>query len=274
MKYSLLPFIVLLLGLSAFTDGKTHIAPLSMVTNDLGMQFVLIHPGTFMMGSPEKEEHRGEDEFLHQVTLTKAFYMQITEVTQGQWKAVMGRNPSNSDDCGMNCPVERVSWLDCREFIEKLNAKGKERYRLPTEAEWEYACRAGTDTPYYWGDSIDCTKAMYANNTYKVPGTCVEDAKKKKLLTDSPAPVKSFPSNAWGIYDMAGNVWEWCQDWYGAYPRGSVVDPEGPPSGHKRVRRGGSFFKYGWYCRSANRNAAIEYDRLRTLGFRLIIIVP
>jgi formylglycine-generating enzyme required for sulfatase activity len=274
MKYGLLAFIVFLLGLSASAEGKTHLVPLSLITNDLGMRFVFIHPGTFMMGSPENEKNRREDEVLHQVTLTRPFFMQITEVTQGQWKAVMGRNPSNSRDCGLNCPVESVSWLDCQEFVRKLNARGKDKYRLPTEAEWEYACRAGTDTPYYWGSSIDCTRAMYANNTLKAPGTCVAYARKRNFLTDSPAPVKSFPPNAWGIYDMAGNVWEWCQDWYGPYPMEPVVDPGGPPSGHKKVRRGGSFFKYGWYCRSANRNAADEYDRLRTLGFRLIMIVP
>jgi sulfatase modifying factor 1 len=272
MKLFLVLGMIFLLFLPWSSTGQETHEVLPQISNALGMQFVLIPAGTFMMGSPLTEGHRKENEIPHQVTLTRPFYLQTTEVTQGQWKAVMGENPSASRDCGLDCPVERVSWLDCQKFIRKLNDLGKEKYRLPTEAEWEYACRAGTTTPYYWGDSIDCSKAMYANNTYKSPGTCVEASKKRDFLNDSPAPVKSYAPNDWGLYDMAGNVWEWCQDRYGPYPRHPVVDPTGPVSGEYRVRRGGSFFKYGWYCRSANRNIAIEFDRLQTLGLRLVMV--
>jgi len=238
--------------------------------NKLGMEFVEIPAGTFEMGSPPDEKYRDDDESLHKVTISKPFYMQTTEVTQGQWKAVMGSDPSASDWCGDTCPVERVSWVDCQNFINKLNKMKMGRYRLPTEAEWEYACRAGTTTPYWFGKNLDCTEAMFGNNTFKGLQSCVDYAEKHNWRTDSPAPIKSFPPNAWGLYDMHGNVWEWCQDWYGKYESGPVTDPTGPSNGHKRVRRGGSFFKYPWYLRSANRNIAHPQSRYHTTGFRLV----
>jgi formylglycine-generating enzyme required for sulfatase activity len=227
----------------------------SAYTNSLGMKFVYIPPGTFMMGSPVSEEGRYRDEFQHEVTLTKGFYMQITEVTQGQWQAVMGENPSHFKDCGDDCPVESVSWNDAQKFIEKLNRKEKgSQYRLPTEAEWEYACRAGTRTRYYTGDSEeDLDRAgWYGRNS-----------------GGKTHPVGRKEPNGFGLYDMHGNVWEWCQDWYGDYPNGSVIDPKGPSSGSSRVLRGGSWIFYGWFVRSASRFRFVPSERYHDFGLRL-----
>ncbi len=252
----------LVVGLPAFALEKTF-------TNSLGMEFVLIPAGSFIMGSPPNEPHRTRDEAQHKVTISKPFYMQTTEVTVKQWRAVMGRKFFGRKKGSDDMPVVKVSWHDCMDFIEKLNTLGEGTYRLPTEAEWEYACRAGSTTPYSWGNGIDCTKAMYSNNTQKSE-ECVDYIKSRGMGLDQPAPAKSYPPNAWGLYDVHGNVWEWCQDWYGAYPKGAAVDPPGPDSGSDRVRRGGSWFKYGYYCRSANRNFGPPSSRYQTTGFRLV----
>jgi len=232
-------------------------------TNNLGMEFVYIKPGTFMMGSPSNEPKRDNDERQHRVTLTRGFYMQSTEVTQGQWKRVMGSNPSRFKNCGDNCPVEKVSWNDCQEFIRKLNRmEGGNKYRLPTEAEWEYACRAGTDTPFSFGGCLSTDQANYDGN-YPMPG-CSKGEYRKTTVRSA-----SFPPNPWGLYDMHGNVWEWCQDWFGDYPSGSVSDPAGPSSGSYRVYRGGSWFNSARYCRSADRLRYAPGYRIDYLGFRL-----
>ncbi len=202
---------------------KEYICPI------LGVKFVLIPAGTFMMGSPEDEEGRWDTgERLHHVTISKPFYMQITQVTQGQWKKVMGNNPSYFKG-DYNLPVESVSWNDVQEFISELNSmEGVDKYRLPTEAEWEYACRTGSTTAYCFGDDPRRLGeyAWYFDNS----GSETRPAGKKK-------------PNAWGLYDMHGNVWERVQDWWGKYPSGSVTDPEGPSSGSDRVRRGGCWVK-------------------------------
>ena len=200
----------------------------------IGYEMVYIPPGTFMMGSPSSEPERYSVEDQHRVKLSRGFYMGVTEVTQAQWRKVMGSNPSSFSNCD-NCPVERVSWEDVQEFIRKLNRmEGTDRYRLPSEAQWEYACRAGTDTPFNTGRCLSTDQANY-NGNYPLSG-CTGGTYRKKTL-----PVKSFSPNAWGLYDMHGNVWEWCSDWYGKYPTGSVTDPEGPSSGSFRVERGGSW---------------------------------
>ena len=260
----LLLWIQILIPASGRCDEK-------LFTNSLGMDFVLIPPGTFMIGSPPDEAHRNKDEIQHQVNLSKPFYMQSTEVTLKQWRALMGKRFFGlfKRRGKANYPIVRVSWFDCIEFIEKLNALNEGFYRLPTEAEWEYASRAGSKEAYSWGKGIDCTKAMYSNNTLK-SADCIEYVKSRGLATDSPAPVKSYPSNAWGLYDMHGNVWEWVQDWHGDYPHSAVVDPKGPETGTERVRRGGSWFGYGWLCRSANRNWAHPATKHNTLGFRVV----
>jgi sulfatase modifying factor 1 len=239
------------------------------LTNSLGMEFVLIPAGTFTMGSPSGEPNRNGDEVLHKVTISKPFYMQTTEVTLKQWRSLMGTRLFGEQEGPDNEPVVKVSWHDCMDFIGKLNALKEGTYSLPTESQWEYACRAGSTTPYSWGNDIDCTKAMYSNNTQKAK-KCVDYVKSKGVAPDGPAPVKTYPPNAWGLYDMHGNVWEWCEDQYGPYPKGAAVDPRGPGSGTPKVRRGGSWFKYGYFCRSANRNYGHPMSRYQTTGFRLV----
>ncbi len=229
--------------------------------NSLGMEFVFIPPGEFMMGSPEHEPGRYDNEKLHKVILTRGFYMQTTPVTQGQWKAVMGNNPSHFKDCGDDCPVENVSWNDAQEFIKELSRMTGKEHRLPTEAQWEYACRAGTDTAYNWGDDADCSKANYGNGW---------SSECKGTNPGKTMPVGSFPPNAWGLYDMHGNVWEWCQDWYGDYPDGTIKDPVGPENGRSRVRRGGSWGNGAGGLRSAYRSIYSPGGRSINLGFRLL----
>jgi formylglycine-generating enzyme required for sulfatase activity len=199
-----------------------------MKLEDLGqgvsLEMVLIPAGTFVMGSPASEEGRRGDETQHEVTLTKPYYMGKYEVTQEQWVAVMGDNPSDTDVPKL--PVTDVSWEDCQEFIKKLNEKTKVKYRLPTEAEWEYACRAGTSTANSFGAKITPQDANYGDSG-------IED----------PVEVGSYKPNAFGLYDMHGNVWEWCEDWKADYPKGAVIDPKGPGTGTYRVLRGGGLSK-------------------------------
>ena len=231
-------------------------------SNSLGMEFVYIKPCTFMMGSPSDESGGFDDEKLHKVTLTRGFYMQTTEVTQGQWKAVMGNNPSRFKK-GNDYPVEKVSWNDVQEFIRKLNQKeGGNKYRLPTEAEWEYACRAGSTTPFSFGRCLSTDQANY-NGHYPLSG-CSKGKYREKTVS-----VANFLPNDWGLYDMHGNVWEWCQDWYENYSSGSVTDPKGPSSGARRVGRGGSWDDGARLCRSANRADGSPGNRDDGLGFRL-----
>ncbi|MDM8537516.1 SUMF1/EgtB/PvdO family nonheme iron enzyme [Desulfobacterales bacterium HSG17] len=224
------------------------------IINSLGMKFVYVKPGTFMMGSPASEPGRDNDETQHKVTLTRGFYMQTTEVTQGQWKSVMGSNPSKFKNCGDNCPVEKVSWNDVQDFIKKLNRKeSTDKYRLPTEAEWEFAARSrGKQEIYAGGNDIDRV-AWYRDNSGK---------------KTHPAGTKA--ENDLGLYDMSGNVREWCQDWYGNYPSGAVSDPVGPSSGSYRVYRGGCWSGYAQSCRSAFRGWNPPVGRYDYLGFRLL----
>ena len=256
--------------LSVYLVEKT---PPREFTNSLGMVFAFIPYGTFMMGSPPKESGRDDDEDQHRVTLTKGFYMQTTEVTQGQWRSVMGNDPSYFESCGDDCPVEQVSWNDAHDFIRKLDHReGVDRYRLPTEAEWEYAARAGTHTKHSWGDDIDCSKAMYGNDADSSEDCCVQYVSSRGLSPDSTAPVRSYPGSAWGLYDMHGNVWEWCEDWRGAYPTDSVTDPAGPPRGSDRVIRGGSWDTAPGGLRSAFRGYNTPDSRHNLIGFRLVRI--
>lgn len=232
-------------------------------TNTLGMTFVRIHAGSFKMGSPTDEPGRDSDEIQHRVTLTQDYYMQTTEVTQGQWQAIMGNNPSYFKNCSDRCPVEKVSWNDVQAFIKKLNTMDSGRnYRLPTETEWEYAARAGTQAPFAFGYCLSTNYANYHGN-YPLTG-CSKGQYRKKTL-----PVGSLQKNAWGLYDMHGNVWEWCQDWYGAYSTGNVINPSGPSSGWNRVFRGGSWNDNASYCRSARRYRILPECRIDNLGFRL-----
>ena len=208
----------------------------------LKLEMVLIPAGKFMMGDLGKD---------HEVTLTKPFYMGKYEVTQDQWQAVMGSNPSSTK--GTKLPVTNVSWNDCQDFIKKLNAKTNGGYRLPTEAEWEYACRAGSKTVYSFGDSIIKGDANYG------PG-------------GKSVAVGSYKPNAFGLFDMHGNVWEWCEDWHAEYPTGAVTHPKGPSTGNGLVLRGGSFYAVALKVRSADRNAIYGLPVFRDLylGLRLV----
>ena len=214
-------------------------------------EMVLIPAGRFMMGSPASEKGRFDYETQHEVTLTKPFYMGKYEITQKQYEAVMGDNQSYTK--GANLPVTYVSWDDSQDFIKKLNAKTNGGYRLPTEAEWEYACRAGTTTAYSYGDKITPKDAN------------IRDLEIAEIA--KPAPVGSYKPNAFGLYDMHGNVWEWCEDWHGNYSSESVTDPKGPKTGDSRVQRGGSSLNYVPEVRSFYRSQS-KGGSLH-LGFRL-----
>jgi formylglycine-generating enzyme len=245
------------------------------LTNSLGMQFVLVPAGTFTMGSPPDEPGRERDELAHTAKISRPFYLQTTEVTVKQWRDIMGKPFFGGKKGSPDMPVVTVSWQDCVKFIKKLNARKDGVYRLPTEAEWEYACKAGTTTAYGIGNTIDCDEAMYANNTLKNP-ECVSVVKSKGLPTDQPAPVKTYAPNAWGLYDMNGNVWEWCEDWFHPYKPDVAVKPqtqgENPSleTGTNKVRRGGSWYGTGIRCRCANRNYSHFANRYQTTGFRLV----
>ena len=258
----LLMSILLILGSPAWGGEKR-------ISNDIGMQFIRVEPGVFSMGSPKTELFRDQNEPLHTVKLTRAYYLQETEVTLGQWWAVMGKKWVMKRRGSPNMPVTRVSFYNCEKFIKALNKKGRFQYRLPTEAEWEYACRAGTTTAYSWGDTIDCSRAMYGNNKKK-SRECIVFFKGLNIPANGPAPVKSFKPNPWGFFDMHGNVWEWCQDIYKPYNN----DPKTGNSmitTKNRVRRGGSWYKYPQYLRSANRAYAHPGAKFKTTGFRLVI---
>ncbi len=232
-------------------------------TNSYGMEFIYIPPGTFMMGSPINEFGRDKDEKQHRVTLTKGFYMQVTEVIQGHWMAVMGNSPSYISNCGDNCPVKDVSWDDAQKFVRQLNQlEGENNYRLPTEAEWEYACRAGSTTAFANGviSELECG---YDPRLDAIGWYCGNVIKKTH-------PVAQKNPNAWGLYDMHGNVFEWCQDWYGDYPSGSVTDPTGPLNGSYRVFRGGGLNFGARLCRSADRLSFTPGYRLNYIGFRIL----
>ena len=239
-------------------ETSRTIAPvkdLETFTNDIGMEFVKIPAGEF--GMENQMWSCSGNNRLHQVKISKTFYMGRHEVTQGQWKAVMGNNPSYFKECGPECPVENVSWDDVQKFLDKLNRKGGDyEYCLPTEAQWEYACRAGSTTRYYTGDSeSDLARAgWYDGNS-----------------GDKTHPVGQKEPNAFGLYDMHGNVWEWCRDWYGDYPPGPVTDPTGPDSGSSRVLRGGCWISYARGCRSAYRDDRYPSYRNSDYGFRLAL---
>ena len=262
--FSYVIWIVLLVtGLHLFHSAEASESK-KRFTNSLGMEFVYVKPGTFLMGSPVEDFHRNSDEIQHRVTLTKGFYIQTSEVTQEQWKTIMGVNPSQYSYCGPDCPVEMISWNEAKKFISKLNIKEKtNRYRLPTEAEWEYACRAGTDTHFYFGNSLYTTQANY-NGNHPLPG----DPRGRNL--NRTVPVKSYPPNKFGIHDMHGNVYEWCEDWYGEYPPGHAIDPVGPKSGISKVCRGGGLSSYARRCRSANRTKHLPSYWSFYIGVRLV----
>ena len=254
MAWAAIAFVCVAAGCSG--SNSESAAPAEL-THDLGgsvtMKMVLIPAGKFLMGE-------GEDR--HEVTLSKPFYMGITEVTQAQYEAVMGTNPSYFK--GATNPVETVFWNDAAEFCKKLSEKTRQTFRLPTEAEWEYACRAGTQTAFSFGDDPSALGDYAWHNWHKG---------NSELMTH---PVGQKKPNAWGLYDMHGNVWEWCADWIGEYPKGPVTDPSGPATGSgARVLRGGA-----WSSDDPGRFRCafrLNYDpslRLNRDGFRCARTLP
>lgn len=219
------------------------------------------------MGSPENEPGRGKDEGQRPVRISQSFYIQQTEVTQDQWMQVMGDNPAHFSQCGGNCPVENVSWKEVQLFIFELSQRDPNgEYRLPAEAEWEYACRAGSETSFFNGgitnqecgyDPIHEPVGWYSGNA-----------------GGSAHPVAMKMPNPWGLYDMHGNVWEWCQDYYVKLKKTDQLqlDPQGPSFGYGRVFKGGSWGFAAHCSRSANRKWLISQIGTKNLGFRLVYI--
>jgi formylglycine-generating enzyme required for sulfatase activity len=253
------------------TDRSTYIPgtvslgePLEYV-NSIGMKFIRVPAGTFMMGSPDTEIRRDKNEILHKVTITQPFYLQSTEVTQQQWFDVMENYPSHFHNCGMDCPVENVRYSDVMEFLNRLNEmENTIHYRLPTEAEWEYAARARTTSAFFNGPMV--IEGDFSTNPYL---DAVGWYFRNSGQAPRPAALKS--PNPWGFYDMHGNVWEWCSDWQKPYPFYADIDPQGAKFGKAKIRRGGSWADYPEYCRSAYRSWFDPEDSSPHIGFRVAI---
>ncbi len=246
---------------SLFHSGKqstsNSASPITSVRDANGMEFILIPPGRFLMGTPFAADVSEDEMPQHEVVISQPFYMGRYEVSQGEWEAVMRNNPSEFK--GADRPVDSVSWEEVQTFLAKLNERaGATLYRLPTEAEWEYAARAGSTTSRYWGDDSAAMErhAWFAGNSGK-----------------RSRPVGQLQANAWGLHDMLGNVWEWCQDWYSpkTYANGKVTNPQGAAEGSSRVIRGGGWNSYASHIRSAYRFELNPAHRRRNLGLRLVM---
>lgn len=255
---------------SLLAKNHPHLGPKSGDTKTLNLgggvklDLVWIPAGTFMMGSPASEENRDSDEGpVHKVTISRGFWMGKYEVTQGQYKQVMGSNPSSFKQSGLDAPVETVSWNQAKDFCKKVSSKERLEVRLPTEAEWEYACRAGTRTAFHYGNSLESGMANF-NGKYPY-GSGREGEYRQKTVS-----VGSFKPNAWGLYDMHGNVWEWCEDGKRSYTLSAETDPKG--SGSARVLRGGSWVIYARVCRSANRDDFVPEYTVVSIGFRIVVV--
>ncbi len=224
--------------------------------------FRWIPPGRFMMGSPPDEAERFDNETQHEVNLSQGFWLAETTCTQAVWETVMGDNPSRFK--GAERPVELISWEEVMAFIVRLNERVQVlSLRLPTEAEWEYACRAGTHTPFWFGQNITTEQVNFYGELPYAGGA-------KGETRGETVDVKVLPCNGWGLYQMHGNVWEWCSDWYGEYSVDKVQDPKGPERGERRVLRGGGWASSGGTSvRSARRNPRTPDYRIDFIGFRL-----
>ena len=258
-------------------------------TNSLGMRFALITPGTFQMGSAESAEQvrancigtranpnwANDEHPRHNVRLSRAFYMSIHEVTDQQFEAVEQSKVVAAGEKKTRrrkppqMPVE-VSWDEAVSCCQQLSKLENRPYRLPTEAEWEYACRSGTTTPFFFGETICTNEARYNwRRAYGPTGKAVPNAD----INAGTAIVGSFPPNAWGLYDMHGNVWEWCWDWHGEYQKGDQTDPKGPSSGKERIVRGGAWCHSPAVCRSAMRGS-YNPEWTANTGFRVVVETP
>jgi formylglycine-generating enzyme required for sulfatase activity len=229
-----------------------------------GIALVEIPSGRYTMGSPAAELGRNANEAQHDVTINQAFFLGQHEVTQQEWRMAMGSNPSRFTDCGPRCPVENVTFVEVQQFLAALNAQSDKPlvYRLPTEAEWEYACRAGTVTPFSTGETITTSQANYnGKQAYAktAPG----------MYRERPVRAGGFASNSWGLSEMHGNVSEWVSDWYGPYPSDDSVDPTGPASGNQRVVRGGSWQSEARAARCGARASRDPGTRDAAGGFRV-----
>jgi formylglycine-generating enzyme required for sulfatase activity len=274
------------------SNGEPKARRGKVITNALGMKLALIPAGKFLMGSPATEMERQENELQHEVTITKPFYMGVYTVTQGEYEKLMGKNFVNgryvkwgadpffnaAHGGGPDHPAENLQWYAAVEFCKRLSNLPEEKraghvYRLPTEAEWEYACRAGTKTTFCYGDALSSREANF-NGNYPYGG-----AAKGPYLRKT-AKVGSYKPNAFGLYDMHGNVWQWCADWYDPkfYRNSPKEDPQGPLLGalstgyndFYRVIRGGSWLDEGRACRAAYRYRAMPHDAYRIVGFRVV----
>jgi formylglycine-generating enzyme required for sulfatase activity len=257
------------------------------IVNSIGMKLALVEPGVFLMGSPPNEAERRDDEYQHEVEITQPFYAGIYPVTQEQYQRVMGVNPSWYSSTGGGkvtridthpFPVESVTWDETTEFCRRLSELSDEKtnerlYRLPTEAEWEYLCRGGPffkqpSPPFYFGNSLSPTQANF-DGKYPYGGAA------KGQYLERTTKVSSYPPNPLGLYDLHGNVWEWCADWFDAeyYKHSPRQDPQGPENGERRVLRGGSWRNNGRSCRAACRSNIPPGGRNLIGGFRVVFVV-
>ena len=261
--------------------GETITVPLAgLAPGAKPLDMMKIPAGTFTMGSPSDERGRYSWEWSpHEVTITQGFYLGKYEVTQAQWRAVMGSDPSHSSfgqyGRGDDYPVYYVSWNDCQAFIEQLNGMGLGTFRLPTEAEWEYACRAETDTRFSFGDALECADEGDSYCAIMDEYMWWRGNRTYGGEQDGSKEVGRKLPNPWGLHDMHGNLWEWCSDWWqDPSVRGPQVDPQGPSSGSSRVVRGGGWYYYARNCRSAYRNNSSPADRSYSIGVRLLRSYP
>ena len=258
-RFPMRPVLQCILLLSSLAT-PAYAQQLKEITNSIGMKLVLIHPGSFTMGSAEEESGRKDRELRHEVILSKSFYLGVYEVTQGQYEHVIGTNPNRSKTNAL----QNVSWEDAVAFCTKLSELPEEKaagrvYRLPTEAEWEYACRATSGAAYSFGDSAD----LLGDFAW---------FKEDRMLATLPVGLKK--ANRWGLYDMHGNVYEWCHDWYADYPSSEVTDPQGPRIGSERVFRGGCSSDVAANCRSSYRYSIVPTFSSYEFGLRVAMSAP
>ena len=277
IKYSIIIFSTILICLCCNAGFATS----NSFTNKLGMKFVLIPSGSFLMGSPDTEKGRQWNEKRHKVVISKSFYMTETEITQGQWEKLVGFNPSSFSKLGKNYPVDTISWDQCIEFIRVLNKwEGTNRYNLPTEAQWEYACRAGSTSAFFDGsitnDSCNEPEPALIHTAWY----CYNSGETSPAGGFKPHPVKTRKPNKWGLYDMHGNVQEWVLDscgWRNFWRVGvitdtykdNIVDPLSTTGKHKIIR-GGGWYQKSKYQRSAYRSYYKPGVKRNSLGFRII----